>query len=169
MEDKAQQNIINVLYILLIIGTVLSFVPHMIAQIMTIPLVLLVLIAAYIYKAKDTEDGLLYNHMTYLIGTIWIGSTFLTLGIVAAGLYVYAQGDHSIIHDAANQIASGYMPNDQDLINLSVNYFHANKNVLILGTGVFVGPAILYFVYRIGNGYGRAAKGYRIANPKSWL
>ena len=34
---------------------------------------------------------------------------------------------------------------------------------------VAIGPAILYFVYRVVNGMSRAAKGYRIANPKSWL
>lgn len=169
MEDKAQQNIINTLYIILIISTVLSFVPHMIAQVATLPLIILVLIAAYIYKGKDSEDGLLYNHMTYLIGTIWIGSTFLAIGVMAASYYVYLQGDHTVLKDVANQIYGGYTPNDQDMMNIAIDYMQANKTVLILGTGVFVGPAILYFIYRIGNGYSRAIKGYRIANPKSWL
>lgn len=169
MQDDAKQKKTNSLYIILILSTVLSFVPLAVAQIASISLIVAVLVMAYLYRARDNEDGLLYNHMTYLIRTIWIGSTFLSLGVIAAGIYMYLQGDHSLIHDAANQIAGGTMLSEQALIGLTKDYMSANKNVLILGTGVFVGPAILYFIYRIANGYSRAAKGYRIANPKSWL
>lgn len=169
MQDDIKQKKTNNLYLVLILSTVLSFVPFAIAQLASISLILAVLIMAYIYRAKDSDDGLLFNHMTYLIRTIWIGSTFLGIGVIAAGLYMYVQGDHTLIQDAANQAANGVMFSEEALIQLSSDYMNANKSVLILGTGVFVGPAILYFIYRIANGYSRAAKGYRIANPKSWL
>jgi uncharacterized membrane protein len=169
MQDEEKQKKTNNLYIILIISTVLSFVPFAVAQLASISLIIAVLIMAYLYRAKDSEDGLLFNHMTYLIRTIWIGSTFLSAGIIAAGIYVFLQGDHSLVQNAANQISAGTMFSENDLIALGNDYIMANKNVLILGTGVFVGPAILYFIYRIANGYSRAAKGYRIANPKSWL
>lgn len=169
METKQQLNIISVLYILLIVATVLSFVPLAVAQIATIPMILLVLVAAYIYRAKDSEDGLLYNHMTYMIGTIWIGSTFLAIGTMAASYYVHVNGNHTVAIDAWNQIQSGYIPSNDDMWNLFLNYYEANKAVMVTAMLAFVAPPILYFVYRIGNGYSRAIKGYRIAKPKSWL
>lgn len=169
MDIAKQKQTINVLYIFLIISTVLGFVPMISAQIMSIALIIAVLIAAYYYRFRDDEDGLLFNHMTYLIGTIWIGSTFLVLGIFAAGGWLYLQGDHSVIHEAANQIANGVVPSEASLMLLTGQYMQANKSLLIMATATFVGPTILYFIYRVANGYSRAMKGYRIAKPKSWL
>lgn len=169
MDNIQQQKTIKALYNFLIISTVLSFVPHMIAMMGSLSLIMVVLIGAYIYRRKDSENGLLFNHMTYLIRTIWIGSSFLALGVIAAGLYLYTQGDHSLIATAANQAASGVMLSDAELESLTMEYMHVNKTPLLIGTIGFVGPTILYFIYRIVHGYSRAMNGYRIANAKSWL
>jgi len=169
METQKQKSTINSLYALLILSTILSFVPFMAAQAFSLILLTVVLIAAYIYRFKDKEDGLLYNHMTYLIGTIWIGTTVIVLGIVAAGLWVYMKGDHAIIHDLMTQAQGGYIPGEDEASSIMINYMTANKSLLVTASLVTIGPAILYFVYRIANGFSRALRGYRIANPKSWM
>ncbi len=169
MEVEAQQKTINVLYIFLIISTILAFVPMAIPQLISLVLVVLVLIAAYIYRAKDNADGLMFNHMTYLIGTIWIGTSFLTIGLIIGGIYLSTQGDMTVLQEAGDKIAAGYVPTEQEMVDLIWSYLEANKKEAISSMIMFVGPAVLYFIYRVANGYSRAMKGYRIANPKSWL
>lgn len=169
METKKQQNTINTLYIMLVISTIMSFVPLMAAQILSLALILVVLCGAYYYRGKGPEDGLLANHMIYMIGTIWIGTTFLLVGMIAAGLWVYSAADHSIIEQAVMNIQNGVMMDEAALTALMMDYMAANKTLLIQSSMVTIGPAILYFVYRVANGFSRSIKGYRIANPKSWM
>lgn len=169
MDDQKYKTAINILYIFLIISTVLSFVPTEAAQILSLVIVTVTLIVAYILRLRDSEDGLVYNHMTYLIGTIWIGTGFLLLGMIAAGTWVFLHGDHAVLDSAISQVQAGAIP-DQEMINQVISdYMIANKSLLILSSIPTIGPAVLYFVYRVANGYGRAMKGYRIAKPKSWL
>lgn len=169
METKSQKNIINVLYFFLVASTILSFVPTPAGQVISLFLVIFTLIAAYIYRSRDHEDGLLYNHMTYMIGTIWIGTSFIFLGMIAAGIVIYAKGDRTVIEEAVNQLRGGVMFDEASLKALMNEYASANRNLLVLASLPTIGPAVLYFVYRVANGFGRACKGYRIANPKSWL
>lgn len=169
MDNNNEQKTINALYVLLIVASIMGCMPFVSAVFLSLALTMIVLIAGYIYKARSDKDSLLWNHMTYLVGTIWIGSTFLFIGVAIAGIWVFLQGDHSIIHNAAMEMAGGRVPTDVDMINLSMNYIEANKMLLITASLAFVGPALLYFVYRIANGFTRSLKGYRMANPKGWL
>lgn len=169
MDTQKQKSIINALYICLIISTVLSFMPYLNAVIASAALFIVTLFAAYIYRMKDTPDGLLYNHMTYLIGTIWISSSFLILGIMAAGYCVYMNGDHSVVQTAMNGVQSGVMPSEEEMKGMTMSYVRDNLRLIVSASLVFVGPPLLYLVYRVANGYARAMKGYRIAKPKSWL
>lgn len=169
MDLKSQKNKINALYLFLIISTILSFVPESAAQILSLTLITLVLIAAYLYRHREKEDSLLYNHMTYMIGTIWIGSAVMLAGMFLLGFWVYAQGDHTIIHNAVNNIQNGQMYDEAAMRQVMQDYLSANELFLIKASLPTIGPAILYIVYRVANGYGRAMKGYRIAKPTSWL
>lgn len=169
MENAEQKKIINTLYGFLIVSTILGFVPHSGAFMASLALWIVTLVAAYVYRAKDKNDGLLYNHMVYLIGTIWIGTTLILLGTVIAGLWVFYQGDNSPLDDAAVAVSQGTVPDEAMLRQIMGAYFHSNKGLLITASSIAIGPAILYFVYRVANGLSRAAKGYRLANPKSWL
>lgn len=169
MENMPHKNTINTLYIMLIISTILGFVPNATAFLFSLALWFLVLIAAYIYRRKDKEDGLLYNHMTYLIGTIWIGTSFILIASLAGGYWIWALGDSTAFNTLAASLDGGVAPSEDDIMNTMTNYYLTNKNLILKVSLVTIVPAILYFVYRIGNGMGRACKGYRIANPKSWL
>lgn len=169
MELKRQKNKINALYIFLVVSTVLSFVPNASAQILSLALITLVLIAAYLYRHREEEDSLLYNHMTYMIGTIWIGTAVMMVGMFLLGFWVYAQGDHTIIHNTVNNFQNGVMYDEAAMRQVMQDYLSANQSFLIKASLPTIGPAILYIVYRVANGYSRAMKGYRIAKPTSWL
>jgi len=169
MDTPQQKYIVNVLYILLIVSTVLGFMPMENPQVWSLILVIISLIAAYWYRSRDHEDGLMYNHMTYLIGTIWNGTTFMIIGMLAAGAWVYFQGDSNVIQQAMEQISGGMVPTEADMNGWMDQYYQDNRQLLFLSSIVCVGPGVLYFIYRVANGYARAMKGYRIANPSSWL
>ena len=166
---EKQKTIINVLYFLIVLSTILSFTPYALGQIISLVLIIVALIGAYMYRMKDNEAGLLYNHMTYMIGTIWIGTSFILLGCMIMGLWVYLYGDQSVIMNVIVQLESGTMMSEAQLNDYTHQYIQSNQSLLIKASLIGVGPAILYFVYRVANGIARAGKGYRIANPKSWL
>jgi uncharacterized membrane protein len=169
MDTNKQKQTITTLYAFLIASTILGCMPNVMCGILSLVLLLSVLISAYWYKFRDHQDGLLYNHMTYLIGTIWIGSTFLAIGIGAASYLVYQKGDHSLIQGVFDQISNGIMLSESDLMRVFFDYMSANQALMLNTALITIGPAILYLVYRIANGMARGAKGYRIANPKSWF
>jgi len=169
MEDKTQKNTINTLYFILVLSTILGFVPNSWAFTVSFTLWVVVLLAAYVYRGKDNKDGLLYNHMTYLIGTIWIGTSFILIGTLAAGWWVFTQGDNSAFDAAIARMEGGAMIDEAAILQTLKEYFAGNRTLMITASTVAIGPAILYFVYRVANGISRAGKGYRIANPKSWL
>jgi uncharacterized membrane protein len=169
MENIPHRKTINTLYLMLIISTVLGFVPSVTAFLGSVALWFAVLIAAYACRAKDKEDGLLYNHMTYMIGTVWIGTSFILIASLAGGYWIWTQGDSTAFDALTASLDAGAIPNEDMIMNTMTQYMLANKNLIMKASLVTVVPAILYFVYRIGNGFSRACKGYRIANPKSWL
>jgi uncharacterized membrane protein len=169
MESTPHKNVINTLYIMLIISTVLGFVPNATAFLFSLGLWFLVLIAAYVYRSRDKDDGLLHNHMTYLIGTVWIGTSFILIASLIGGYWIWSQGDSSAIETLTTGLESGATLSEDDIMNTMTNYYAANNSLILKVSLVTVVPAVLYFVYRIGNGFGRACKGYRIANPKTWL
>ncbi|MFA5592736.1 MAG: hypothetical protein WC989_05430 [Micavibrio sp.] len=169
MDTQKQQSTINTLYGMLIISTILSFTPFMPMLLLSVALFLSVLVGAYIYRAKDQKDGLLYNHMTYMIGTIWIGTGLITLGTMLAAYWIYTKGDPGALQNAIDSMGSGGMIDETYLEAALTGYMADNKGLLIKASIITIGPGILYFVYRVANGFSRSLKGYRIANPKSWL
>ncbi len=169
MTPEKQKTTINFLYIFLILSTILSFVPISIAQILSFAIIITVLIGAYYYKNKDDADGLLHNHMTYMINTIWIGGSFFVIGMILAAMIVFLKGDHSIVNSAMENVMSGQSPTKEALNTLMIEYMAINKDLLVKATVPTVGPAVLYLVYRIAHGYKRGINGYRILKPHSWL
>lgn len=169
MEDKTHTGMINLFYGFLIVSVVLNFIPNMYALAASVMLWLVTLIAAYLYRARDSEDGLMYNHMTYLIGTIWIGTTLIVIGAGIAGWWVFNEGDRTAINGLMTSLQTTGVLDEATTQMFTDQYISDNKNLLLTASAIGVGPAILYFVYRVSNGLSRAAKGYRIANPKSWL
>ena len=169
MENKSQKNTVNTLYLMLVFSTILGFVPNFMAFLLSLALWLTVLMAAYFYRSKDKEDGLLYNHMTYLIGTVWIGTSFILLGTMIGAYWIFSQGDVAPFYALMSQVENGVMIGEAEVMDAFNVFIAGNKNLVMTASLVTVGPAILYFVYRVANGYSRACKGYRIANPKSWL
>ncbi len=169
METKSEKNIVNILYILLVASTIFSFMPLISAQFLSLVMIIAVLFAAFVFRMGKPEDSLLYNHMTYMIGTVLIGTTIITIGAVIGGMWLFSAADNSAFDNAMIQIQNGTMMDMGMVHAIMADYMMSNKTLLITIGIVTIGPGIAYFIYRVANGYGRAMKGYRIAKPKGWL
>ncbi len=166
--DKEQKNITQ-FYGAFAAAIVCNFIPLAAAQLFGLCLLLAVLIGAYVYKARSKLDSLAYNHMTYLIGTIWISSLLLVIGLAVATYWVYAQGDHAQIQNVVNGMNSGVAFSPGELESVLRGYIQHNFKLLLTATLSTIGPCVIYIVYRTACGLSRASKGYRINKPAAWF
>lgn len=166
--NKEQQTIVQ-LYAVFSVSILMNFIPSTIVQIFALCLLTVILIAAYIYKAKAKLDSLMYNHTTYLIGTIWASSLLLLIGMAIATFWVYEKGDHALIESIITGMNNGILFTESELTSIFSNYIQQNMTLLITATATTLGPGLIYLIYRISKGTVRAVKGHRIAKPASWL
>lgn len=166
--DKEQKNVTQ-FYGAFAASVLCNVVPLAVVQLFGLCLLVSVLIGAYVYKARSKLDSLAYNHMTYLIGTIWISSFFLTIGLAVATYWVYVQGDHTMIEQIIAGMNAGTMYSPGDLQAILTGYMKQNMQLLLMATLSTIGPCVVYIVYRVTYGLSRASKGYRLAKPASWF
>ncbi len=158
--NKEKTNIMT-LYIGLIISTILNFVPITSAQVFGSIFFLVLLITAYIYRAKSEEKTLQNSHSHYIIKTIWVFSLFLLIGIILAGLF----SDNTALQNTIDNAKNGIMASEAELENILTNYLQNNFFVFALT----IGPSFLYFIYRLYKGVTYAKNNTPIKNLKSWI
>ncbi len=147
-ETPAEQKNVTRIYGALVAGTFLSVLPSIMLALVGTGLLLGVLIAAYVIRARAKDpDSLSGNHMTYLIRTFWVSGLILGIGMAAAGIYL----SRDMGAETYEMLRTG---NFQPILTVTIAY---------------VVPGMAYYIYRVGKGLARAVRGYRIANPKSWL
>ena len=166
--DKEQKNIVQY-YGAFAAAIICNFVPVPIVTLFGLCLLLAILIGAYVFKARSKIDSLAYNHMTYLIGTIWISSLFLVIGMAVASYWVFSKGDHTLIMNLMDNMNAGVMVSPGEMQAIMQNYIHANLRLLVTASLVTMGPAVVYIIYRTAYGATRATKGYRLARPAGWF
>ncbi|MFN3700033.1 MAG: hypothetical protein ACK4VI_00760 [Alphaproteobacteria bacterium] len=136
------------------------------------------LIAAYVIRSKNDPNGLACNHTTYIIRTIWIGSFFSVVTVGLASLYMVQFLDYVAFAPCAEEIqmrglnwaAEASFEDAMILVEPCFNSFiNDNFNLLLVSGGIAIIPILLYFTVRLVRGISRAAKGYRIADPKIWF
>jgi uncharacterized membrane protein YfcA len=155
----------------------LSFVPDPVFAIVATIFFLGVLISAYLVRRGAEPESLTENHMTWIIRTIWIAGLFAIVTIAAGGMYLWTQLDYTSIQSCASKIGDlvmqGGTPSTYEMLALmepcEEQFMHANRMALIISTIIAAGPLVLYLVLRLTKGIARAAKGYRLANPKEWF
>lgn len=165
--DK-QKNLIIQLYAAFAAAIFLHFVPHSILGTMGLFLIVAVMIAAYFLRSKSEEHDLMDNHTTYIIRTIWIGSLYLSIGVIAATILISPRIDQSAIQGAVDAYLAGDASAIQDP-KILMQLLEDNFNLFIYMGVPLVTPGILFLIYRCVYGVTRAAKGYRLAKPQSWL
>ncbi len=137
-----------------------------------------VMIAAYMIRKRSEEDSLTENHMTWIIRTIWIVCLFALVTVTAGSFYLWSRIDFTAIQPCAEKagdlIASQVgEPGTMELLAIiepcEKAFVQDNRMPLIMATAIAALPLLLYLVLRLTKGIARAAKGYRLADIKSWF
>lgn len=177
MTDISEQKTLNMVYGALAAVTVLTLVPVMSVAVIALLLFIVVFIALYVVKAKAKADGVVENHMIYLIRTIWISSLWAVVTITLASLYLLPNYDPAALESCTNTVLDmAVASSTPDTAAMSAamqpcmeTFMEENKGVFLIASLIGAGPLLLYFVYRLFKGGSRAVKGYRLANPKAWF
>ena len=182
-RDPDHKKIIN-LYAALGAGLALTLVPMALAAGVSLLFITGVLIAAYMMRGRAAGSSLLENHATYIIRTIWIGSLFSMICIIAGSAYMHYNLDFTPLQACADDAAAllaGMTNTDMAAMEAFGNdllarlqpclegFLTANKTVLYTATVIAAVPILLYFSIRYVRGLSRAVKGYRIAKPLGWF
>jgi len=142
-------------------------------------LLLIILIMAYVLRAKTERTSLAGNHTTYIIRSIWTGSFLIPLITMPIALtYLLPNYDPAAMEEcgmALNQfiLDNGSDPSEMDQATLSGyiapcmgEFMNDNRAVFFKAGLIAALPILVYFIYRFGKGTGRAVKGHRLANPE---
>lgn len=172
-----EDNKILCVYAALIISLVLMLVPHVVAGALSLLLFMGVLVGGYVLRRRNDSGGLMADHMTFIIRTIWIGSGLAVLTTTVAALYMHFNADPTPLADCSQNVADavlgGATPDLQSLAAMMqpciIRFLSENDIVMTIALLVSAGPPLFYFVLRIARGLGRAKRGHRIGDHQSWL
>jgi uncharacterized membrane protein len=175
--DIEQKRVVN-LYGLFGASLVLSLFPYMTAVVLSTIFFIALLFMAYGMRRGVEVESLQENHATYIIRTLWIAAFFSLITMAAASVYMLSGIDYAPFVPCTDQIAS--MGLDQleaagvkdlyPIIEPCVESFVEQNHTLLVNCTVIAGvPILVYMAYRFTRGLMRAAKGYRLAKPKSWF
>lgn len=160
------------------VSLILSVLPNATAALVSLIFITGVLIAAYVIRKKDDDDGLCNNHMTFIIRTIWVGGFLAIVTVTAGSAYMLMHINNVPLNScidtflAIDPAAAQTMSPAQllELFNPCLPAFiETNKVTLTNSMVISAGPPLVYFLYRHIKGFARAIKGYRLANAKAWF
>jgi len=176
-RDPDQKKLYSI-YALFGVSIALCVLPYMSAAILSAVFLTVLLIAACSLRKKAEPLSLVHNHMVFIIRSLWIAALMSLFTMLAASFYMFQSIDYGAFNPCADTIsgqgiealeAMGYgefytiaQPCIDDFIAL-------NYNTLIVAVAIAGGLPLVYLGYRFFKGMSRAVKGYRIADPKSWL
>lgn len=175
--DLQKKAVLN-LYAAFAVSLILTLVPHMIVGLIALIFALGVLIAAYVMRFQSEKESLIYNHTTYIIRTIWIGSSLSVVTVGLASAFMLGQIDYAPFSSCGETMAAQGMEWAANATYAQVwefsspcfnSFITANLKLLIISGAIAILPILLYFIIRFGRGLSRALHGYRLAKPKAWF
>lgn len=173
--DKTRKKILTV-YGLLGASLVVSFIPKMAFAYLAMFLFVATLLAAYIYRAEDKAEGLLSQHMTWIVRTVWIASLFALPTIGLAIAYMIPQIDYSLMNACVQEVSAQLDPDNPDYAALDAmiqpcmdDFLHHNQIVFFIAMLIGGGPLVLYMVLRGYRGLSAFRAGRDIPNLKGWF
>lgn len=156
-------------YGLTALAGLLTCVPSYMAQNVGMAVILLSLIAAYIFRAGTADDSFIRHHMTFIIRTIWVYSGLAVIGMIGASYQIMQQGDSSAINNLMDMATNGSIPTEDDMRAATQTYLDSNSGIIFKSIILWSLPALIYLGWRLARGSARAYRNYRVANLQSWF
>ena len=154
-------------YLIFFMTILTSCYPVGMLAVMSLGLALFFMIYVYYYKMVSQKGSLVYDHMIYLIRSLWIGSFYLMICLTAAYFYGAPRFDMTVIE----MVTTGqYVPmSEQEIYALQDRFIAMNQPLIIYVLLIAFGPTVLFFLYRILKGQMAASKGKAPKGLRSWL
>jgi hypothetical protein len=156
------------LYLILIVSIVLGFIPHVVIGTVSLFLFCGVQIVAYSLRRKAENGGLLDNHCTHLIRTIWVGSGIAAVTTAIGAAIMIPKLDYTPMDSCIEQTVQAAMSGVTHIGDLELllrpcihSFIETNHQPLILGAVVAIAPIVLYFMARLAEGLGKALRGQK--------
>lgn len=165
--DKVRLRILS-LYALFVLVLVFGFFPYALLQNVSIWLCLLLIVLAYVFRARAQDDDLEHHHAQYIIRSVWVFSLIALVGMFGAGFAIGREADSSALDDLLSLVQTGGMVSEKDVESAFQRYFETNEALIFRRFLLFMAPAQLYAAWRLVRGLPRAMRGYRVSHPKSW-
>lgn len=164
-------------YALFGVSLLSALVPSIPAAAISLASGLGVLVMAYALRAPAEKDSLLENHMTFIIRTIWIGSFYAMVFMIAASFYLLQNIDNVPLMPCIDKfINMGHTLDVMDpegmfraFESCRQAYWQENLKTFIVAGAIAAGPVLLFFILRYARGFSRAIKYFPVQNVKSWL
>ena len=177
-QDNPEKKKLYNIYALFGVSLATSVIPTVSGAVLCLIFFTWLLIAAYRWRKTAEEHSLVHNHSVYIIRSIWIGVLISVVTMIVASLYMLGGIDYAAFNPCIDKI-TGYSIEALEAMGFAEFYplaepcvdgfISANYNILIVSVAIAAGPPLLYLSYRFIKGVSRAVKGYRLANPTSWL
>ncbi|MCK6418019.1 MAG: hypothetical protein L6Q57_03655 [Alphaproteobacteria bacterium] len=170
-----ERNTILYLYGFFGLAVLSSVIPHTLAAVISIVLILLILPLAYHLRRKADAESLLANHATFIICTIWVGSFVAVAGLLAGSTVLLLYIDHNPLYPCLSGIMDGHpVPMDGPGLHALFSpclgdYLSKNGTIFAISGLLAIVPPLAYVGVRYVRGLSRAAKGHRLAHPQAWI
>lgn len=176
-SDPDKKRVLN-LYAAFGVSILLMLVPSLMISFVALVFALGVLVGAYSMRKNAATESLAENHCTYIIRTLWITALFSLVTLFAGSVYMLSGIDYSAFEPCANAMAQRgvqFVQNAtyEEVYALAAPCMNAfidfNMGLLTITVLITAVPVLIYLGYRYLKGLMRAIKGYRMADPKSWV
>ena len=176
-EQNTQHKAILNMYGLFGASMILSIIPSLTAMTLSLLFFSVLLVMSYALRNKAEPKSLQENHAQYVVRTLWISAFFLLITTSLASIYMIRLLDYAPFSPCADGLLSqGAALENADAMQIyaqiepCIEGFIAFNHAALMNATLIAGlPLMLYLGYRFTKGLGRAMKGYRLSNPKSWL
>lgn len=168
MEEKKK---ILIYYGVFFASFFLTLVPVSVVSVFSLMICACAVAAIYMERARQEDDSLISNHMTFLIRSFWRGNLYLVLSSLCGLMYLLLMADYetfgACVDAMLRAINSGSFERLGGLAHACEKLF-LKENADHLKTSAFIAfiPIVTYLLYRCAYGWMHGTHGKLISDDK---
>lgn len=156
VENNNELKDIKNLYRALIFSIIFQVIPFYGLQVFGLILFTVVLCWAYLLKTKYFDAPFGKSHAIHIIKTIWNFSSFLIIGMIIGGLWLYSSADQTALTNYTDNIMSTGSVSEQGMEQAYQTAIKDNFGLIVKVGLITLGPPLVYLIGRVWMGYGNA-------------
>lgn len=145
------------LYRILIFSIIFQILPFYGLQVFGFILFTVVLVWAYLLKAKYFDNPYGKSHAVHVIKTIWNFSSFLVIGMCIGGFWLYTTADQSALTSYTDEIMNTGAVSEEGMKSAYKQALKDNLGLVIKVGLITIGPPVIYLLGRIWIGSSNAS------------